>query len=721
MINHYRPYQIYVSQLITLWLCCYLPTLVVAQSSKTISQPGELGLPPITFFSPQDYDAGTYNNAIVQDERGIMYVGNELGVLEFDGANWRFIELANNSTVFSLERDAKGRIWVGGSGELGYLSPDSLGRQKFVSMIRYIPVAHRDFGTVWQIKHRQEEVFFNISDKLFRWSPGLDSMQVIDPGENPFHLSFVIDDTFYIRQFGVGLQRLEGDQLVMLPGGQQFADWRIYVLLPYDDRQLLVGTREAGFFLFDGKRFKRFSTQIDAQLQEHTLNLPGAVLPGGRFAFGTFSGGLFIMDREGRLVQQITREDGLGNNYVRYLHYDDFENLWLGLDRGVAHLVMNTPLSYFSTEQGLEGSISSLIRFQNRLYFGTTTGLKFLDPADGLFKEVTGIQNDIHAFLKFDQKLLAGGYQGLFEIKGREAIAIRLSEDFDFYVFYLAVSHLDPQRLFVGLDDGLAILQRSDDDQWEELGIVPGTEGSWIHTMTEMEDGNLWLGNVNGGVLRVQFPNWPEISDAEITNYGSEQGLPPEGQAVIRINDQLFTSWTSTSRYIPQEDRFVPDSIFGEWFIVAQENNDQLWLTNDKYRNLTLASSLPAGNYQFENIPFRPISNLGILNVYPENDQIVWVGTDEGLMRYNRTLKKDYDHSFETLIRQVFIGEDSLLSAGVGLPQNPILDYSDNGLRLILWRPFLRRRNEPNIKPGWKVMIRVGRIGMSDLIRRIPT
>ena len=40
-----------------------------------------------------DYNAGIQNWAIAQDERGVMYFGNNSGLLEFDGSAWRLYEL----------------------------------------------------------------------------------------------------------------------------------------------------------------------------------------------------------------------------------------------------------------------------------------------------------------------------------------------------------------------------------------------------------------------------------------------------------------------------------------------------------------------------------------------------------------------------------------------------------------------------------------------------
>lgn len=45
--------------------------------------------PIVRNYSVSDYNAGIQNWAIAQDERGVMYFGNNSGLLEFDGSAWR--------------------------------------------------------------------------------------------------------------------------------------------------------------------------------------------------------------------------------------------------------------------------------------------------------------------------------------------------------------------------------------------------------------------------------------------------------------------------------------------------------------------------------------------------------------------------------------------------------------------------------------------------------
>ena len=88
-------------------------------------------------YSPKGEDPQPQNWSIVQDKRGIVYVGNHGGVLEFDGVSWRSIKVPNWS-VLSMAIDDTGTVYVGGKDEMGFLAPDSEGSLQYVSLLDHL-------------------------------------------------------------------------------------------------------------------------------------------------------------------------------------------------------------------------------------------------------------------------------------------------------------------------------------------------------------------------------------------------------------------------------------------------------------------------------------------------------------------------------------------------------------------------------------------------------
>ena len=140
-------------------MICVLTTLSALLAQDRVLHPEE-GHSLLTYFNPASYEAEPQNWAFLEDDRGVIYVGNTSGVLEYDGISWRNISLPNRAPVRSLVRDATGRIWVGGLGELGYLTSDSLGRQVFISLRNKVPEAYSNFQSVWSTFAMQDGIYF---------------------------------------------------------------------------------------------------------------------------------------------------------------------------------------------------------------------------------------------------------------------------------------------------------------------------------------------------------------------------------------------------------------------------------------------------------------------------------------------------------------------------------------------------------------------------------
>ena len=260
-----------------------LLTLGVLASSPSLAQSsGEKGNPFITRHSFKDYGGDAQNWAILQGGQGKMYVGNTTGLLEYDGIAWRRFTLPNQSTVRSLSLGESGKIYAGGLGELGYFQPDAAGKLNFHSLVHLLPTSQRDFADVWNTVVLKGKVYFNVGSYVFIWNPQKNTFRSI-PSQEGFHLMFPVNDKIYIREWGKGLCLIQGDSAVLVKGGEQFAQERIYAMLPFpgEKDQLLVGTRSMGLFKYNGQQFTPFKTQAEQFLKDNQVYLPGTLLQDG--------------------------------------------------------------------------------------------------------------------------------------------------------------------------------------------------------------------------------------------------------------------------------------------------------------------------------------------------------------------------------------------------------------------------------------------------------
>ena len=180
-----------------------------------------LGLPYIINYIPEEYQAHKQNWSIVEDKRGVIYFGNTLGVLEFDGQNWRLISLPNNSIVRSLAIDDKGRIYIGSRAEFGYLVPDNIGRLKYVSLISKIEKEEfKKFTDISRIFIIEGKVYFTCEEFIFEYSNNKISVTKI-PNVKQFYEA---QNRIFVRMDGKngGLGEFRNGKINPIPGTNEF-------------------------------------------------------------------------------------------------------------------------------------------------------------------------------------------------------------------------------------------------------------------------------------------------------------------------------------------------------------------------------------------------------------------------------------------------------------------------------------------------------------------
>ena len=114
-------------------LVCYIASafLIFDVNAQNIN---EIGSPFIHNYTSQHYKASAQNWSCIQDNRGILYFGNNLGLLEFDGVNWKLFKVNNKSMIRDISLNSNNEIFYGSNGELGQLVCDSIGSLSFRSL-----------------------------------------------------------------------------------------------------------------------------------------------------------------------------------------------------------------------------------------------------------------------------------------------------------------------------------------------------------------------------------------------------------------------------------------------------------------------------------------------------------------------------------------------------------------------------------------------------------
>jgi signal transduction histidine kinase/CheY-like chemotaxis protein len=617
-----------------------------------------------------------------------MYFGNGRGVLIFDGRHWQLVETSNKSVVRSLAKDEQGVIYAGGNGEIGFLAADSTGKARYVSLLEHVPPADRDFGDVWSCHATADGVYFVADDKIFLWYDG--SVRVLHaPGPNR---GFLLSGRLFLARFDKGIFELKDDLTPCLLPGTERLKGAVHgraIVASYAPDTLLIATNQKGLFLYDERKGVRAAARPDladddAPLQPFptdfdpflTANRAYRVtpLPDGSFAIATTGGGIAIMNRRGHLLRIINRSDGLTSQAIFALYVDRAQNLWACMNKGIAHIEIDCPWSWYGPSRGLDESVLQFCRHRGRIYVGLVDGVRYLPDstlAPGkrqTFQPVANTNTNCLALRSAGEVLLAGQTGRVVAIRGDSAEVIA---DIDGTPLSFGSSPRFPGVVFVGLTNGLGIVRlpapgdpagkpRYDrPSAYAELGdAYPGILSDGI--------GDLWLTTYVTGIWHVRFQSSDPL-DVEVTHYTKADGLPDDSSAGVSILDGrvLVVHEKGLLEAVPQPDsasgkpfRFMPETTFGK--LLNEEQKPVYDVQRDSLGCVWVDTKEGAGivrlgtddGYRLDRTPGKELPG-NAHNLFPDRGGVVWISTSKGLFRYDPTATKTYGQGFTTLVSLV--------------------------------------------------------------------
>jgi len=656
----------------------------------------------------REYDHHPQNWGMIQAKNGIIYVANQGGVLEYDGVSWRVIGFPGHDPVRSMDIDENGTVYIGGINKIGYLAPNSEGQLVYVPIPNLTQVPIKNSATVWRTHVTQDGVYFRTSDCLFRWDPNNKKISTM-PGK--FKASFVCNQDLFVQQSPKGLMKRIAGSFQVIPGGELFAETKIEMLVPYDNNTrggtLLIGTRSKGFFLYDGKKAVPFRTQADPYLEEKLLS-HGIRLSSNpaEFALATLRAGLIIMDRQGNIKTVFDLNYGLQDENVKYVFQDMQGNLWLCLNNGISKIEYTSPISIYDTRTNLTGIVLSVLKHQNNLYAGTANGLYYYE-SPLKFQPIPNIPGNCIGILSSGDSILAATAEGVFQI--RKGIQRNVLEGIS-YVLLSSIHY--PGRVWCGAADGLVTLS-AQNGQWQVERRFP-TITQPIRSIAEDRKGNTWLGTTTGQAIKIAAPVNSE--NPKISVYSPPGKLPGnEIYAAIVAGNVVFA--TGNGLYQPNDSNnntLVPNRLLGDEFAGGLQSKAVFRLVEGIDKNIWFHSqsknfqaiAQPGGTYKVDARPFLRIPVIQVNAIYPDpNGNTVWFAGVEGLIRFDTTVAKNYQHSFQTLIRRVLKNENQKDEAQIfggwesrtgktGRVPARIIEYRDNNLYFEFAAPFFEAESE---------------------------
>ncbi|MBK8286907.1 MAG: hypothetical protein IPK97_19720 [Ahniella sp.] len=177
--------------------------------------------------------------AIAQSKDGLIYVGDNLGLLEFDGRTWRRLPIELNSAVTLIGSTRSGGLVVGGN-EILMVFPDVRDLSRSIDVAAALEGGFHGSGEFWEIAEDDAQwcvrstALLVCSDKDGFWKLRT---------KTGYGRIFSGRNSIYLQEDGVGLLRVGMRALKPMPGAEQFADIGIYSLTESPESNITAVTR----------------------------------------------------------------------------------------------------------------------------------------------------------------------------------------------------------------------------------------------------------------------------------------------------------------------------------------------------------------------------------------------------------------------------------------------------------------------------------------------
>jgi signal transduction histidine kinase len=651
------------------------------------------GQKPVSYFirdyPSKEIKALSRNNKIIQDNRGVLYFGNENGcILEYDGANWHSIPVTN-SLITAMNQDEKGRIYVGSSGEFGYLEPDKSGEMIYHSLMDKVRKEDKNITEIWDIETQGEDVFFRSIERVFRLHKG--NISAFRNSYGWFGLMFTLRNQIFVTidHKGIILQ-LTGDTLIKVYEGNEFKNSIINSATDYSIKKKLLSSYYAFFlFIHEDKntrpafRLERFPAAPGEPLGVYSLGKSRSVL-------GIENKGVMIMDTNGGELMRINEQNSLPLSTLNNLYQDRFQSIWITTDNGISRADASLPFNYLSNISGASSRmITNTLQYKGTTYFSTEHEFFKLGNKGELVGTNLNAQIYTEPADSSKSHLIAIGRNALFEIRENKALPLLIFPK-QLYAYDFFISRQFPDRIFIGSNDGLFLI-RFNQDQWTWEGIVEGITEN-IQFVVEDPIGNLWLTlSSKQGLIRLE----PEVTSGTLyssdVDYKKQYFNPPELVTASWIrgfrlkNHILFGTDKGLWNFDEETQKFQRDCSLGKQFcdgthavyVLSETPDERIFIAGMQHitDDMGFCVPQPDGSYEWYTAPFNCIPGpLDVYNAFVESDGKVWLATNEGLIRYYPELDTGILQDFNTLIREVSTEHDSILFHGTYYKEVPGID-----------------------------------------------
>ena len=629
-----------------------------------------IGIPDIVNYPRDIYNAGTQNRGVVQDRNGVLYFANYQGLLSFDGTYWKNYPLPNKTVVRSVAIGKDNRIYAGGEDEIGYFSPDKAGRLVYTSLKSLLPEKSASFTDVWFIVPYGNDVFFMCREMIFQLN---NRTITVYPAASQWRFLGESNHQLVAQDGENGLLEFrDGLWTPFLKESALPASYLATCIFPFGKDSSFLGTVNTGFFILSNNTITPFHFAGENPFSNERV-LTAISVNKDWLAIGTNLDGVYIVNKRGEIVQNLSRKEGLQNNNVLVLFLDRNKNLWMGLDNGIDFVAYNNAIKHIYPEKLNEGLGYTSIIYNKELFVGTSNGLYSLPIDDredlsflrGEFRSIPGTKGSTQGLCEINGSLLLGHHDGAYEIRNDRLVPIDTTRT---YWTFLPFSNVLPSALVMGGNStGINLLHYAD-HHFVQGGNLPGYIVS-SQFMAIDNNSTVWVAHHYRGVYRIDLN---DLAHPNVKLYTEKNGLPSylKNHLFKVKNHIVIATEKGVYEYNPQQDGFERSAYFNRFFgernirSLKEDAAGNIWFIEDNELGVIDVSGPQTEMIYFPELSGKLVADYEYIDPY--NKYNVFVGAERGFYHINYEEYKKNRYPLQVRIRGVraFGKTDSLLFGG---------------------------------------------------------